>query len=212
MVIDFSHAIHGILMILTAHAHGVCIGDGFLGIGGSGASTDRKQQLAGYGDLSNVFNTGMNSGTSGVNQGQNDLGSAAGYSSKILNGDRSSIMSALSPQISSITGQADAGRRQEAAMGTSRGGGTNAGNQQQNQKEQGAISSAVGGAQPAAAQSLAGVGGTEAGLGANLLGLGNSAASNLTGDAINSYKTTSAQNAAAGAGLGQLASGLIFGL
>lgn len=211
-MIDFSHVFHIVLAALAAHSHGVCLGDGFLGIGGSGSQTDRKQQLAGYGDLSNIFNTGLNSGTQNVSQGQSDLGSAAGYNSKILNGDRSAISQALSPEISSITGQADASRRQQAAMGTSRGGGTNAGNQQQQQKEQGAISSVIGGAQPAAAQSLAGIGGTEAGLGSNLLGLSNNAAGNLTGDAINSYKTTSAQNGAAGAALGQIASGLIFGI
>lgn len=185
---------------------------GFLGIGGSGSSTDRKQQLAGYGDLSNIFNTGLNTGKSDLNQGQSDLGQSAGYNAKLLSGDRSTIMSALSPEISSITGQGDAARRQQAAMGTARGGGTNAGNQQQQQKEQGAISSAVGGVQPQAAQSLAGIGGTEAGLGNSLLGLSNNAAGNLTNDAIESYKTTSAQNGAAGAALGQIASGLIFGM
>lgn len=185
---------------------------GFLGIGGSGSNTDRKQQIAGYGDLSNIFNTGLDTGKSNVAQGTSDLGQSAGYDSKLLNGDRSTILQAISPEVSSITGQADAARRQQAALGTSRGGGTNANNQQIQQREQGAISNAVGGVQPQAAQSLAGIGGTEAGLGANLLGLGNNAAGNLTGDAINSYKTTSAQNGAAGAALGQIASGLIFGL
>lgn len=185
---------------------------GFLGIGGSGSSTDRKQQLAGYGDLSNIFNTGLNQGQGALNQGQSDLGQSAGYNAKLLSGDRSTIMSALSPEISSITGQGDAARQQQAAMGTARGGGTNAGNQQQQQKEQGAISSAVGGVQPQAAQSLAGIGGTEAGLGNSLLGLSNNAAGNLTNDAIESYKTTSAQNAAQGQALGQIASGLIFGM
>lgn len=182
---------------------------GMLGIGGSGSNTDRKQQLGGYGDLANVFNTGMTQGSSTLGQGQTDLGSSAGYDNKILNGDRSSIMSALSPQISSITGQGAANQRQQAAMGTSRGGGTNAGDQQLAQREQGQISSAVGGAQPAAAQSLAGIGSTESGIGSNLLGLGATGAQDLTGDAINSYKTTSANNMATGAGLGQLAAGLI---
>lgn len=185
---------------------------GLFGIGGSASKTDRQNTLTGYGDLQNVFNTGLNTGKPAVAQGQSDLGQAAGYDSKLLNGDRSTIMQALSPQISSITGQADAARRQQAAMGTSRGGGTNANNQQQQQREQGAISSAVGGVQPQAAQSLAGIGGTEAGLGANLLGLANNAGSNLTNDAMESYKTTSAQNGAMGQALGSIASGLIFGI
>jgi hypothetical protein len=203
------HAIHVVVAAFAAHSSVIHFGEGFLGIGGSSSGTDRKQQLAGYGDLSNVFNTGMQQGSATLGQGQSELGSAAGYDTKILNGDRSSIMSALSPQISSITGQGAANQRQQAAMGTSRGGGTNAADQQLQQREQGQISSAVGGAQPAAAQSLAGIGATESGLGSNLLGLGATGAQDLTGDAINSYRATSANNAALGQGIGQLAAGII---
>ena len=42
--------------------------------GGSAAKTDRKQQLAGFGDLSNLFNFGMNSGKAETGQSQDLLG------------------------------------------------------------------------------------------------------------------------------------------
>jgi hypothetical protein len=209
--LSISHAIHAVLAALAAHSSGVCLGDGFLGIGGSSSSTDRKQQLAGYGDLSNIYNQGISQGNNASATGQGELGEAAGYDSSILNGNRSSIMSALSPQISSITGQANQNKKQQATMGTARGGGTNASNQQTQQQEQGAITKAIGGAQSGAASGLASIGSNETATGANLLGLGANAAGTLTGDASQSYATTSAQNAAAGQAAGQLAAGILFG-
>lgn len=185
---------------------------GFLGVGGSASSTDRKNQLTGYGDLQNVFNYGIPQGQQGQSQGQSDLGSSSSYWGKLLNGDRSSITSALQPEISSITGQGDAARRQASALGTSRGGGTNAANQQSQTAEQGQISNLIAGARPQAAQQLQGIGQTELNNSANLLGLGNQAGTSLTNAATNSYQTTSAQNAAQGQAAGQIASALLFGL
>lgn len=119
---------------------------------------------------------------------------------------------ALSPEISSITGQADQNRKQQSAMGTARGGGTDAINQQQQQNTQGQISQLINQARPQAAQQMQGIGAQELGTGSNLLGLGANAAGALTSDAGNSYATTSAQNQAAGSALGGLASSLLFGL
>jgi hypothetical protein len=205
------HMLAVAMKAVLAHGHGVQWSDGFLGIGGSASKTDRSQQLAGYGDLGNIFNTGLNNSNADTNAGQNDLGTAAGFNSKILNGNRSSIMSALSPQIASITGQANQAKKQQASLGTARGGGTNAGNQQQQQQVQGAISSVVGGAQPQAAKDMASIGSTETNAGQQALGTAGGAAQNLTGDAADSYQTTSAQNSASGAAAAQLAAGLIFG-
>lgn len=191
------HAVHAVLAALAAHVGGIHFADGFLGVGGSSSGTDRKAQLGGYGDLSNIYNTGITGGTDATSK-------AAGYNSKILSGDRSSIMSALSPEIGAITGLANQNKKQQASMGTARGGGTDALNQQQQQNTQAEVSNTINTARPEAAKS-------EAGLGTSLLGTANSAAGTLTGDAINSYKTTSAQNAATGAAAGKLASTLIMG-
>lgn len=204
-----SHIVRAVIGAVCAHSSGVTLGDGFLGIGGSASKTDRSNQLAGYGDLSNIYNTGLSQGNNASATGQSELGQASGYDSSILSGNRSSIMSSLSPQISSITGQANQNKKQQSAMGTSRGGGTDALNQQSQQQTQGAITNAIGGAQSGAAKDLAGIGSTEVGTGANLLGLGANAAGTLTGDAASSYATTSAQNAASGAAAGQLAAGLL---
>jgi hypothetical protein len=206
------HAFHVVIGALFAHTSGVTFGEGFLGIGGSSSGTDRKNTLAGYGDLGNIFNTGVAQGNQQLSQGNQNTGSAANFDNQILNGNRSSIMSALSPQISSITGQANQARKQQANLGTARGGGVNAGDQQMQQQEQGAISNVVGGAQPAAAKDLAQIGAGQTSAGGNLLGLGANAAGTLTGDSIDSYKTTSANNAALGSAAGTIASSLLFGM
>ena len=182
---------------------------GILGIGGSASKTDRQHQLQGYGDLQNVFNYGIPAGQAGQQQGQSDLGDASNFWQKILGGDRSAISAALSPEISSITSQNDQNRKQQAAMGTARGGGTNAQNQQQQQVEQGQITNLINGARPQAAQQVQGIGTTELSNSQNLLGLGTGAASNLTGDATKSYETSADMNEKQGAGAGQLASLLL---
>lgn len=185
---------------------------GFLGLGGSASKTDRNQVLQGYGDLQNVFNYGIPQGKAGQAQGQADLGQSANYWQKLLGGDRSSMMSALSPEISSITGQADQARKQQSAMGTARGGGTNAGDQQQQQQEQGQISNLIAGARPQAAQQMQSIGGQELSNASNLLGLGTNAAGSLTNAATNSYGTTAGQSAQQGQAIGQMAAMLAFGL
>ena len=188
------HGFHAALAYLAIHAGGIHCANGILG---GSSKTDRQNTLAGYGDLNNLFNVGLTGGTAAT-------GAAQSYNESLLSGNRSQISQALSPEISAITGQANQNKKQQAAMGTSRGGGTNALNQQQDQNTQAQISQTINQARPAAAQQLASIG-------SNLLGLGSDAAQGLTKDAITSYQTTSAQNAANGQAAGQLAAGLIFG-
>lgn len=168
---------------------------GFLGIGGGAVSTDRKNVLQSQGNLNNVFNYALPSGEKATSDATN-------YDSKILNGDRSSITQAMAPEVNSITGQADQAKKQEAAMGTSRGGGTNAANQQTQQKEQGAVTDMIAKARPAAAAS-------EANIGSNLLGLGANAAGTAGQLAADSYKTTSANATEQGKAAGNTALSLI---
>jgi hypothetical protein len=171
---------------------------GFLGIGGSSSKTDRSQYLGGQGALSNIFNTAIPSGAS-------DTGAAEGFNKSVLSGNRSAITQALQPEIGTITGEANQAKKQQAAMGTSRGGGTNAQNQQLDKQTQAAITGTINQARPEASKQLASIG-------SNLLGLGENAAGQYTGNAASSYATTTANNTAAGQAAGQAAAALLFGV
>lgn len=151
---------------------------GFLG--GGAPKTDRSTYLQGQGALNNVFNYALPTGESATSE-------AANYNSKILSGDRAAVTQAEAPEINAVTGQADQAKKQQAAMGTSRSGGVNAGNQQRQTQVQGAVTDLIDKARPQAAAS-------QASIGANTLGLGEGAAQSSTSDALNSYKLTS-QNA-----------------
>ena len=74
------------------------LGDAFSLFSHSGATTDRKHTLAGYGDLSNVFNFGLNQGKRQEGAGADLQGQAGAYYSKLLSGDRAAMMSAVAAQ------------------------------------------------------------------------------------------------------------------
>jgi hypothetical protein len=168
-------------------------------VGGSAAKTDRKQQLAGFGDLSNLFNFGMNSGANETSQSQGLLGQAGGYYSKLLSGDRSATLSAVAPTVSAANAQTDAAKRGISSSGTARGGGVNATTQTLEDQKRATIDNAVNAAKAGAAGGATQVGGTMASQASNLLGMGESAASNLTADAGNSrYESNQLRNQAIG--------------
>lgn len=176
------------------------VGNLFGAFGGNGANTDRQQQLKGYGDLSNVFNYGFNTGKSTFGTGMNaeqsglqQLSAPAQYYQKLLSGNRAAAMSAVAPTVNAVNSQTDANARQASAMGTARGGGVNVGNQQVDTTKQGLVENAITGAREGAAAGATGVAGATAGIGSsiagqalNLLGLGEHAAQNLTEDASQS--------------------------
>lgn len=181
---------------------------GYLGFGGSGYNTDRREQLKGYGDLSNVFNFGFNQGKSnlstGVNaekQGLEELGGPEAYYQKLLTGNRASAMSAVAPTVNAINSQTDAATRQASAMGTARGGGANAPQQQIDTTKQAAVESAITGARSGAAQGESAVAGETAQIGSSLsqqalhlLGLAGTAAQDLTQDASASRSVSDEHN------------------
>lgn len=195
-------------------------------MGGSSSNTDRQQQLTGFGDLQNVFNYALPQGQSTLsggqgtaNQGLGELGQAANYNSKILSGNRSAVTEAMAPEINSVTSQANQLRKQQAALGTSRGGGTNAGNQQLGTQEAGQVTNLIAQARPQASQALSqigaqtgGIGLGEMGVGSQLLGLGTGAANDLLSGATNAKQLDNQTNQQAGAGAANLASMLLFGM
>lgn len=181
---------------------------GYLGFGGSGYDTDRAAQLKGYGQLSNVFNFGFNqakptfaTGQAAQKQGLEELGGPEQYYQKLLTGNRASAMSAVAPTVNTINAQTDASAKQASTMGTARGGGANAPQQQVDTSKQAAVENAITGAREGAAGGVASVAGETAKIGesmssqaARLLGLAGSAAQDLTSDASASRSESDRHN------------------
>src|SRR5215469_3069679 len=167
---------------------------GFLGIGGNSSNTDRKNTLQGYADLSNVFNfalptaqKGAATGAATTQTGLAGLTSSLNYWQNLLGGNRTAITQAVAPETNAIQAQSDAAARQQAAMGTARGGGTAAANQDRQTQTQAQIDQGILAARPQAAQQEAAVGGKIADVGTtqmaqalNALGIGETSAANLT--------------------------------
>jgi hypothetical protein len=132
---------------------------GFLGIGGSSAKTDRNQTLASYQQLNNLFNFGLSTGKTGVTTGTGTTAAGVGglensqaYWQKLMSGSRPALMQAAAPEINAVQSQGDAARRQAAASGTARGGGTAGANQQQKTDQMAQIDNALFGVRPTAAK------------------------------------------------------------
>jgi len=159
---------------------------GFLGIGGSGAQHNRNINLAAAGNLNNVFNYAMPLGENLASTGQQttaagvgDINQSLGYWSKLLSGSRPAMQAAIAPETNAVLSGADAQRRQQAAMGTARGGGTAGANQQEADKTKATIDNALFGVRPEAARQVGELGTKVAGIGTaetadalNALGLG----------------------------------------
>lgn len=181
---------------------------GFLGIGGSSAKTDRGQTLGGYQDLNNAFGfafptsqANLQTGANTTSQGLSGLTGAQSYFQKLASGNRPALLEAAAPAVNSANAQADAAKRQQSSMGTARGGGTAAVNQQADTAKAATIDNLLFGAQSEGAQGEASTGSAiaQTGLGQSgqalqLFGQGVGAAQDVTGDSINSRPTSQAIN------------------
>jgi hypothetical protein len=188
-------------------------------IGGSSAKTDRSNFLTGIGDQSNVFNWALPFGKSQAATGQattaagvGDLGTAGGYFKKLATGNRADLLSATAPATNAAIAQNDAEKRQLSSLGTARGGGTAGINQQRESDLTAKIDNMLFGARTAGASGLAGVGGTEAGVGLGETGQGiqagglaSATANNITRDSLasrgQSYDIHKATSGAIASGL-----------
>jgi hypothetical protein len=182
--------------------------------GGSAAKTDRKFQLSAMGGLQNAFNFGLNSGANETGQAQGLLGQAGSYYSSLLSGNRQATLSAVAPTVNAANATTDAAKRGIASSGTARGGGVNATGQTLEDQKRASIDNAVNSAKAGAAGGAMAVGGTMASQAGNLLGMGESAASNLAEIASGSRKESNAlhmQSAAAVGGLSSAALDALFG-
>jgi hypothetical protein len=174
-------------------------------VGGSAAKTDRKNQLQGFGDLSNLFNFGFSSGTAETSQSQGLLGQAGQYYSQLLSGNRQATLSAVSPTVNAANQQTDATKRAIGTSGTARGGGVNATTSTLDDQKRASIDTAINAAKAGAAGGATSTGGTMASQAGNLLGLGETSATNLTSlagssrsesNALHQQKVTAAANLA----------------
>lgn len=168
---------------------------GFLGTGGSSAKTDRKTELQGFGDLSNVFNFGMD--TSGAEQktgqditnkgldvtksGLGDLSASGDYWKKLLSGDRTTMAQAVAPESNAVETQADAGRMDAARTGTARTGGTAGATQTAHDITMAKVDNLLFGARPTAAAQVADIGKAESGIGLGEAGVGEQELNNALG-------------------------------
>ena len=164
---------------------------------GSGADTDREQELANYGRLSSA-------GTNLTASGSSDTGDAAAYFKNLLNGNPNAVAAAAAPVTNVIAGQA-AEAKKAIGVGGDRTGGTNAETQNINSQARAQsadeIMKARGGAAPALAQ--VGAGETGAGLSAD-----STLGSEATANRAESYK----ENQDAVKQYAQLAATLLLGV
>jgi hypothetical protein len=173
--------------------------------GGSAAKTDRRNQLSGFGDLKNLFNFGFSSGQSETSQSQGLLGQAGGYYSSLLSGNRSATLGAVAPTINAANQQTDATKRSIGDSGTARGGGVNETTASLDDQKRASIDTAINDAKSGAAKGATATGGTMASQASNLLGMGETSATNLTSlsgssrsesNALHQQKVTAASNLA----------------
>ena len=185
---------------------------GFLGLGHSSSKTDRGNQLAGINANWNVFNAGMpfasestEAGKTNISSGMGTLDQVKKFWTDILSGNRTSTAMAAAPTVNAAVAGADAASRQQGEMGTARGGGVNAVNQQQQTNLATDVNNAIFGARPVAAQQAGEVAKTESQVGLNrlqqalaALGLSESAAKELIDSSIQSRQVSYEQSPARG--------------
>ena len=162
--------------------------EGFMGIGGKNSN----QQNQSIGNLNNLFNFGMNAGQNAISSGNSALGAAGSYWSSLLSGNKANMNQAVAPETNAIASAGDAQRRQQASLGTARGGGVSGGNQQQQTSQNAAVDNALFSARPAAAAGATQVGGAQIGEGTNLLNTASSATANA-GKIATDARTQAAQ-------------------
>lgn len=145
---------------------------GFLGIGHSSAKTDRGNQLAGVSADWNVYNAALpksakstTAATANEAAGAGALDTAKNYWQQITQGNRTALQSAAAPAINEAQDMSDAAKRERATIGTGRGGGVNAANQQAEQNVMKTVTEATSNAQHAGAQQLGQVGTAQANVG-----------------------------------------------
>lgn len=157
--------------------------------GGGAAGTDRKQQLAAYGDLNATQAQQSEAGGA-------DTGAASRYYQALLSGNPTAIAAATQPIANATAQQTQQQRQAIVANGGARTGGTNATTQNLNGNADATTADAVSRAQNGAAAPLASLGSEETGKG---LQAASTLGSEATANRGQSDKIASQKGAALGA-------------
>lgn len=178
-------------------------GTSLLPVGGSSTNTDRKFELAGFGDLSKIFDFGSYQGKNAVKEGLGAQTDALNFFQTLLKGDRGQIANLLGPAFSNIQNQTQSARNTNSEFGN-RSGGTNASTQNAEEDAQKQIQALISSIFPSAAGQVASIGGQIEGEGQNLINTAASAADSLTGHAETARQTDIQQSNALGASIGDI--------
>lgn len=140
---------------------------------------EKNQEKQTWSNLMGLGETArQEAGTLGA-EGKEAKGDAVNYFQRLLKGDRT----AIAPGVNAATATSDAQKREQATMGTSRGGGTNAANQTRENDLRGQAMSLFGNQQQGAAGNLASIGQNDIGQMISSLGLSGNIESS-TGDLL----------------------------
>lgn len=190
--------------------------EGFLGIGGSAATTDRANELSGLQSQWSIYQQGLDlnkqqntTGQAQQKQGTQNLTNATDYWNRLLTAGRTDTAKQAAPAVDATLAQSNAATTQGAQFGSGRSGGTSADNQQRQTQTQGKIDDIINqnlvGGKTAAAQELTGIGGTELAAGStsinqalSALGISGNAGENVATDAAGTYADSAARAVSAG--------------
>ncbi len=115
---------------------------------------EKKRESDTWQSLSNIATEADTTGAALGKKGAAETGRATDFFGGVLSGDRTK----LAPGVNAAVEGADAAKREQGQMGTARGGGTNADNQQIEQHTRQLVSALMGEAQTGAADKLAAIG------------------------------------------------------
>lgn len=171
--------------------------------GGNGGQTKQQQDLTT--SETNLVNTGLAQASTTIPAATSAATSGLDYFQALLSGDRGKIMSAISPEVSSLTSQyaSAAKTSQEFAP---RGGGRAAALEERPYTQAGSIEQLVQGAQATGAAGVGGFAQILASLGLGEEGVSSSTAANAFGQLETTKENQQQQQAAAGAAIGGLVS------
>jgi hypothetical protein len=141
-----------------------------------GGGTASKEQTQSWANLDKIFGVATQQGTALGAKGQASTDAASKYWTNLLSGNRQQLAGAVAPEATAARTSADAAKRQEAAMGTSRSGGTAAANRELDDKTRAQIDQLINQVRPAAATQVAQIGESQISAMLSALGIGSGAA------------------------------------
>lgn len=148
--------------------------EGLFGLGGSGAKTTRKNELASWGSLENIGGFATPFAENQITQGGKNLSNASDFWNTLLSGDKTKIAQTLAPAISTIEGQSQQ-QIDTIANTNNRSGGTNAELNSLQTNKQASIQGLIDSLIPQAANEVAQIGQAQESAGSGVLSLAENA-------------------------------------